>query len=474
MKNINIKRLIFLIFLKHLPLFANIIFEQNLRQHLFQNYSSYIRPVKNPHDAINVSFNIKLMQVLSVDERDQKVTTQVYYSMRWKNEFLVWDPKKWGNIDLLLVKPNKVWIPDIILKNNADSNAATVQENTDTVWVMPNGEIAWYPKLMLTSSFKANVKNFPFDRQKFIFHFGSWSQGEKKLLIQKDDKSMKDKYYVHSTEWDLVRMRKTIVRSPYDTDRYSEIVFEYLFARKSSYCVITAILPCFMLMSIVLSSYLLPPNCGERIGVLITAILAFTVFLQVVNSSLPRNSDSIPTLKLFYLITMAECSLCFLATCIAIRLLNKRVENTIPNLPRWMTRYICQKNFGSLGPIVRRSQVNFLSCNDNGGSEIILLDDNTFMSVKRGRSQTLNTAFLVDGKTDSKVKSERQRMTTEGNESDNDISQKNSDKKLANEIAWKLLVEYLDKLCMYVFFVMFLLTSFGILLPAQYTYDDDV
>ena len=67
----------------------------------------------------------------------------------------------------------------------------------------------------------------------------------------------------------------------YDSNSYSDIKFVYNFARKPSYCVITAILPCVMIMIIVLSSYLLPPNCGERIGVLITAILAFTVFLQV-------------------------------------------------------------------------------------------------------------------------------------------------------------------------------------------------
>ena len=76
-------------------------------------------------------------------------------------------------------------------------------------------------------------------------------------------------------------MSKSVINTGYDSNSYSDIIFVYNFARKPSYCVITAILPCVMIMIIVLSSYLLPPNCGERIGVLITAILAFTVFLQV-------------------------------------------------------------------------------------------------------------------------------------------------------------------------------------------------
>ena len=465
--DINIR--IFIYFVHCLILrvsFADSHIEHDLRAYLFRNYSSYIRPVKNPNTAVNVTFNIKLMQVLSVDERDQKVTTQSYYAMRWINEFLSWDPKDWGNISLILVKPEKVWIPDIILKNNADSTAATVQENTDYVWLHPDGRNAWYPKLMLTSSFKADVKNFPFDKQKFIFHFGSWSLGEEKLLILKDEKPMIDKYYVTSTEWKLLKMEKSIVESPYDTDRYSEIVFKYVFSRKPSYCVITAILPCIMLMSIVLSSYLLPPNCGERIGVLITAILAFTVFLQVVNASLPRNSDSIPILKLFYLVTMGECTLCFLASCLAIRLLNKKYENNIPFLPGWITRYLCQKKSNEMRPILPNPHTNII-CYTGNEHEVISLEKKC-KNKHGGRkdSEKIHTVIAMKRKSNLVNTLDPLHVNSIQENISKELRQNDASKKRANEIAWKQLVEYLDRICLYVFFLLFLMTSSGILLPA--------
>ena len=66
----------------------------------------------------------------------------------------------------IAVTPDTVWVPDVILKNNADSNAVTVQKGTDKVWVKYNGRCSWYPKVMMISSFRADVRYFPFDDQK--------------------------------------------------------------------------------------------------------------------------------------------------------------------------------------------------------------------------------------------------------------------------------------------------------------------
>ena len=88
------------------------------------------------------------------------------------------------------------------------------------------------------------------------------------------------------------------------SDAYMEIKFTYYVARKPTYIVITAILPSVGLMSLALFSYILPPRHGERIKVILTSLLAFTVFIVEINGYLPRNSDSLPTIQLFYMVTM--------------------------------------------------------------------------------------------------------------------------------------------------------------------------
>lgn len=38
----------------------------------------------------------------------------LYIIQTWKDEFLVWDPSKYGNIDFVHANSETIWIPDII------------------------------------------------------------------------------------------------------------------------------------------------------------------------------------------------------------------------------------------------------------------------------------------------------------------------------------------------------------------------
>ena len=331
----------------------NVAHERELVEHLFSNYSIHTRPVDDPKLPLDVRFNMKLMRLLAVDEKHQKVTSQAYFGMCWTNAFLKWNPDDYGNVKYLSVNPDQVWLPDIVLKNNADSEAVTIQKDTDKVWLKYTGKNCWYPKVMMITSFKCDVTYFPFDNQNFVFHFGSWSFGETKLHITKrDDRPMLDKHYLKHAEWDLVHMRKDIMRTEYESDAYIEVLFTYFYSRKPTYSVITAIVPSIGLMSVALFSYLLPPGNGERITVLITTLLAFTVFLVEINQSLPRNSDSVPIIQVFYMVTVVECLLSFFLTCFLVRALSNKDKELIPfRIPLWVQRYVFQVKHGLPLPV---------------------------------------------------------------------------------------------------------------------------
>ena len=260
--------------------------EYKLRQHLFKQYTPSTHPMMNQNQILNVTFNMRLIRLVGVEEKSQRVTSQAYFSMKWRNDFLKWDPHKFGDLKYLAVRPNEVWIPDIILKNNADSNSVQIQRDTDTVWLKHDGKNSWYPRVTLISSFKADVSDFPFDNQEFYFHFGSWNYGEKELHILKNDKPIIDTHYLQDAEWELIDKRKEIHRTGYDSNAYIEIIFTYVVSRRPAYSVITAIAPSLGLMTLTLFSYILPPHNGERIKVILTSLLALTVFLVEMNGYL--------------------------------------------------------------------------------------------------------------------------------------------------------------------------------------------
>lgn len=62
---------------------------------------------------------------------------------------------------------------------------------------------------------------------------------------------------------------------------FSTAQFSFLIHRRALYFIYNVILPCTALIVIVLMSFFLPPDSGERISIVITVLLALCIFLQV-------------------------------------------------------------------------------------------------------------------------------------------------------------------------------------------------
>ena len=132
-----------------------------LLQHIFTNYSSSFRPVlEGKNDAVDVTMNIQLIQLLSVEEIAQIVKLACHYKISWTNHLLTWDPHQWGNIDKLRVRRKDIWMPDIVLLNNVGPD--DIQKDTDAVYLHSNGVNMWNPKVIFTTSFESRYKTLPF------------------------------------------------------------------------------------------------------------------------------------------------------------------------------------------------------------------------------------------------------------------------------------------------------------------------
>ena len=86
--------------------------ERRLAHYLFSNQTYTTtkghRPVRNSTQIMVVSFNLKMWQLIDVDEKGEKFKAQCYYQMEWTNELLVWNPQEWGGVDMLVVDLDKV------------------------------------------------------------------------------------------------------------------------------------------------------------------------------------------------------------------------------------------------------------------------------------------------------------------------------------------------------------------------------
>ena len=240
---------------------------------------------------------------------------------------------------------------------------------------------------------------------------------------------MIDAHYLEDAEWALINTKKKVVRTGYDSDAYIEIIFSYKVSRKPAFFIVTAIAPSIGLMSLILLSYILPPNNGERIKVIITSLLAFTVFLVEMNRYLPRNSEEVPVLQLFYIATMAACILMFIVTCIFARLFGDEMKNTTPiYVPFWVKKFVLR------------------------------MKDTEDIDSPNSVTETPKRKTIVW----KQVSGEKcPRMVVIDEEAE-------KVEKAKIDMTWVELMNHVDRLCMKIFVLLFLCTTIIILLPPYY------
>jgi nicotinic acetylcholine receptor len=45
------------------------------------------------------------------------MTTNVWLDQEWDDELLAWNPSDFGNISIIRIPCDKIWLPDIVLYN---------------------------------------------------------------------------------------------------------------------------------------------------------------------------------------------------------------------------------------------------------------------------------------------------------------------------------------------------------------------
>ncbi|EYC26497.1 hypothetical protein Y032_0010g1188 [Ancylostoma ceylanicum] len=181
--------------------------EDRLVADLFNGYNSLIRPVPNATSPpIEVAFSLALVLLINIDEKNQIMHTNVWPTMRWKDYQMRWDPRMYGSIETIRVPPDKVWLPDIVLFNNADGNYLV--SFYSNVVVEHTGEMLWVPPAVYKSSCIIDVEYFPFDEQVCSLTFGSWTFKKEEVQISyhmgKRQVELND--YSFSGIWDVMEV----------------------------------------------------------------------------------------------------------------------------------------------------------------------------------------------------------------------------------------------------------------------------
>ncbi|XP_074416961.1 5-hydroxytryptamine receptor 3A [Larus michahellis] len=316
---------------------------RRLSHSLLAHYQKGTRPVRDWRTTTNVAIDLMVYAILSVDEKNQVLTTYVWYRQHWTDEFLRWDPERFDNLTQISLPVESIWVPDILINEFVDVGKSP---HVPYVYVSHHGEVQNLKPIQVMTACSLDIYNFPFDVQNCSLTFTSWLHHIRDINLSlwrqpelvKFDRSV----FMNQGEWELLyvlsRFQEFSVKS---SDSYAEMKFYVVIRRRPLFYTVSLLLPSIFLMLMDIVGFYLPPNSGERVSFKITLLLGYSVFLIIVSDTLPATAVGTPLIGIYFVVCMALLVISLTETILIVRLVHK--QDLQPHVPEWVKRLLLER-----------------------------------------------------------------------------------------------------------------------------------
>jgi len=323
---------------------------KRLYDDLLSNYNRLIRPVVNHTETVTVKLGLRLSQLVDLNLKDQILTTNVWIEHEWHDYKFTWEPTEYGGVREIYVPSEHIWLPDIILYNNADGDYI-VKTMTKAI-LHYDGKVLWNPPAIFKSSCEIDVEFFPFDTQVCHLKFGSWSfDGFQVDLIHIDavpgnntvEYGMDLSEYYLNVEWDILSVpaERHIKYYPCCPEPYPDIYFNMVIRRKPLFYIVNLIIPCVGIFYLSILVFYLPAQSKQKTGLVITLLVSQTFYLTLIIEVIPATSLTLPLLGRYLLFSMVWIAIAIILTAWIINI-HYRQPSTHKMQP-WVRRVFIQK-----------------------------------------------------------------------------------------------------------------------------------
>ncbi|XP_022091688.1 neuronal acetylcholine receptor subunit alpha-10-like isoform X1 [Acanthaster planci] len=279
----------------------------SLIRDMFSDYNRLVRPVKNSSDPIIVDFYFYFAHVLDMNEREQTLSSSIWLTLFWQDDYMTWDPDDYGGVYMFKVPSKEVWLPDIYFYQNAELQTKNFLQGS-MVKVFSEGKIMWGAPVNFKGYCLLDVRYFPFDHQVCEMKFGPWQHNGKEIIMMgKGDKSV----FNSNGEWDMTGINTSNNVEYYPDDPgipFTDCKFTIMFTRRSEFYVFNLMMPSCLICLMAALAFLLPPTSQGKVNLGVTFLLSMTVFLMIVAESIPP-TNQVPVIGQYFAATMMLVSL---------------------------------------------------------------------------------------------------------------------------------------------------------------------
>ena len=299
---------------------------------LLKNYSTSILPVNLQTDRMYVHVDLYLKSISGLNELTGQLTTTLGLSLFWNDSQLTWDPTLFGGLSSIDIESSKVWTPDIMLAN-AGRKLEILGEERSKLFVFHNGSVSWVIMDVMYTVCDVDVTYFPFDTQVCNAEFVTWAYN-KRFNFRFSKSEVNLFLFTENGVWSLAKTNvKTFF---YESEHSPHILTATLYLqRRSAFYALSLLAPIHLLVLLKSAVFLLPAECGERVGFSVTILLSITVYMTIVADTLPDTSKPASILIYILALTLLQSSIICFETILGLRIYYR--DNTKSVTKGWLT-----------------------------------------------------------------------------------------------------------------------------------------
>nr|XP_006814004.1 PREDICTED: neuronal acetylcholine receptor subunit alpha-9-II-like [Saccoglossus kowalevskii] len=275
-----------------------------LVNNLLDNYPKYyVRPVSDEESAIVVKHRMTPIQLIDMDEKNQVVILKTWLAQEWTDDYLFWNPALYSGIKQIQIPITNIWQPDTVLYGSVTSN---FQRHFDTDAIINhNGTVTALQPAVIEATCSIDATLFPFDEQRCVFKFASWSYHGGLIDYEVDPTSNIDRF-TQNGEWEVLEMpvEKRTEKYVCCPELFPDVTYTIHLRRRSMFYIVNIILPSFLASILISVGFYLPSDSGERVSLCVISILSQFVFLTVISDYMPPTAEVVPYLQRYFFVTI--------------------------------------------------------------------------------------------------------------------------------------------------------------------------
>ena len=312
-----------------------IALESSLRTDLFKDYDV----LQKPAERVDVYITFSVVALNYMDIKSQTFSISGHFSLIWQDDRLMW----LHNISLLSVRllfsnSKYMWVPPIILENAIGDIVPLGSEKIFTK-INPGGAVSWLPGGNYEANCEAEVTYYPLDTQTCTLTLSTMSYTMNNVrLIYYSDAPTDISGFTDNGEWDVMSITTTNSSVYLEGEPYSRIHYIFNLRRRPLYHILNTLFPVILMASLTIFVFKLPPESGERIGMSLTVLLAYAVYLTLISDDIPRTSKSVSLLSLYLTIILVLSALSVILTIFVLDVYSKPSDASVPDWLQSFTR----------------------------------------------------------------------------------------------------------------------------------------